>query len=144
MIHIKLFEGFSTEDYYQEIEPYDYFEKIKNKCFFSRKDIKYLMSLFNSTYPLYNMGVIEPRYEHQLLVHKDDADFNDMMLDSVIIIVSYTTPSNIGFSITPVEDDYFVINVDMFSKTKIKNNNKYYLCDQMDGLMKLFKDKGIL
>jgi hypothetical protein len=66
------------------------------------------------------------------------------MLDSVVTIVSYTTPSSIGFSITPVEDDYFVVNIDMFSKTARKNNNRYYLCDQMEGLMKLFKDKGIL
>jgi len=155
MIHIKLFEGFSTEDYYKPLEGDDYFEKVRmsveNHCFFSRKDIKYLMSLFYSTYPLYNIVVIEPRfgkggqmYDHQLLVSKYDADFKGEMLDSVVTIVSYTTPSSIGFSISPVEDDYFVVNIDMFYKTARKNNNRYYLCDQMGGLMKLFKDKGIL
>ena len=153
MIHIKLFEGFSTEDYYQPLENDDYYENVREmgKCFFSRKDIKYLMSLFYSTYPLYNMVVVEPRlgkkgqmYDHQLLVSKDDADFKGEMLDNVLSIVSYTTPSSIGFSIIPVEDDYFVVNIDMFSKTTRKNNNQYYLCDQMGGLMKLFKDKGIL
>ena len=191
MKHIKLFEGFSTEDYYKPLEGDDYFEKVRmsveNHCFFSRKDIKYLMSLFYSTYPLYKMVVIEPRlgkggqmYDHQLLVSKEegdderpslpkttdtslirrrhasyscDADFKGEMLDSVVTIVSYTTPSSIGFSISPVEDDYFVVNIDMFSKTARNNNNRYYLCDQnnryylcdqMGGLMKLFKDKGIL
>ena len=62
------------------------------------------------------------------------------MFDNVKEIVSYTSPSKKGFSIVALSDDYFTINIG----SQDGSSNKYYLCDQMDGLLKKLKDKEVI
>lgn len=143
MIHIKLFEGFSTEDFYTPLEADDYYVKVKESIPFTRKDIKYLTYLFYSFYS-YFIVISVPRlstnnsiYDHSTLVSKEDMSVD--MFDNVKEIVSYTSPSKKGFSILALGDDYFTINIGSQD-----GSNKYYLCDQMDGLLKVLKDKEVI
>ena len=144
MIHIKLFEGFSTEDFYTPLEADDYYDKVRQSIPFARKDIKYLTSLFYSFYS-YFIVISVPRlttnnkiYDHSTLVSKEDISVD--MFDNVKEIVSYTSPSKKGFSIVALSDDYFTINIG----SQDGSSNKYYLCDQMDGLLKKLKDKEVI
>jgi len=136
MIHIKLFEGFSTEDFYTPLEADDYYVKVKESIPFIRKDIKYLTFLFYSFYS-YFIVISVPSSLHQYLVSKEDMSVD--MFDNVKEIVSYTSPSKKGFSIVALGDDYFTINIGSQD-----GSNKYYLCDQMDGLLKVLKDKEVI
>lgn len=138
MKHIKLFEGFSTEDFYTPLEADDYYDKVKENIPFARKDIKYLTSLFYSFYSYFIVISVPNRiYDHSTLVSKEDISVD--MFDNVKEIVSYTSPSKKGFSIVALSDDYFTINIGSQD-----GSNKYYLCDQMDGLLKVLKDKEVI
>lgn len=143
MKHIRLFEGFSIEDFYTPLKVDDYYEKVRESIPFVKKDIKYLASLLYSSYS-YELVVYIPKltvskkiYNHGILVSKKDV--SEGMLDKVKYIVSDRSSSKKGFQIHALNDDYFTISIG-----NQDGSNEHYLCDQMEGLLKVLKDKKII
>jgi hypothetical protein len=123
---IKLFEGY-LDEYYQEItfrdfEVYQWGEdnSLNNRVDFDREIMTNIGSLLNKGFKfggLYIGGDMFGRVSGMTI---------NGNRESILII--------------QLEDEWFLVNAD--------NNNdepyNYYRCDQVEGLKKLLKDKGIL
>jgi hypothetical protein len=154
MKHIKLFEGFNTDEYYQEVTNQDwndYFGMIPRDDSGKRKIInnrKLLERIINK---------IDPKLVVSWLGVNHDPKPNGRILSICDDSPKYYGYSKIEVFIVPLEDEYFIVRV--FDRTKdnweeaypfsipieIMNKSfKYYKCDQREGLSKLLKDKGII
>jgi len=115
MIHIKLFEGFETDDYYTEITHEEYNLMRDSFINVSKSDSYKLKSVIS-----------------------DDFHIEEMKLDKPEINYFYCreiSPTKVPkiFTIVKVEDDWYLVYM----------KDKFFKCDQIDGLIKLLKNEGL-
>ena len=135
MRHIKLFESFKTEDYYQEITVHEYDDLLG--LFDSWRDDEDETSTplrgrisdvdFNKLKKLFS----DRRY---LPYRVDDDGFEDESGDGVYVDGSYVDKESVSIWVDSLEDDWYVVSTPC----------GYYKCDQWDGLIRLLSDKGYL
>jgi len=157
MIHIKLFEGFNTDDYYKEISEDDFYDMV--------------MDGIDSNSELEDIGL---DYFEKLKTYKTDMNIRlntssriSSVIEKVVRIISIDSTSvkfksqgerlrelekrpHLGyyFEVYGFTDEWFLVYFEDWSRSNNKVdsllNQKYYKCDQMDGLIKFLKDKNIL
>ena len=127
MIHIILFEGFNTDDYYTEISEdtaRNLFGELKNKFentkTLTNKEIDKIKRLYSNIEipPNCNIAIS--------ILHNDDGILN--------IILSRFVKSLQYQNIVKLDDDWFVLI--HLSGTSLL----YFKCDQLDGLIKCIED----
>ena len=116
MRHIKLFEGFGTDDYYTEISIDDEVDFMQQKT--DEEDSKRVFRLLS------NM-LENSEYDIELRSWRNEIFISNR--DSVRVWVICTG------------DEYYNVRYDDETNTY----GYYYRCDQIDGLKKLLKDKGL-
>ena len=138
MIHIKLFEGFGTDDYYKEIthEEYDL-----------HRDSFINMSKSDS-YKL-KYGIISDDYYVEDMPHpvllSNNPEINEPLIEKRLRYL-YCRRKVLGsginpFTIVSLEDDWYLVCITDQGIRPV--TSFYYKCDQWDGLIKLLKDKGL-
>jgi hypothetical protein len=152
MKHIKLFEGFNQDEYYQEITAQDWnnfmiSDSGRRKIINNRKLLERIINKIDPKLVVSWLGVnLDPKPNGRILSICDDSP------------KKYHT-NRMEVFIVPLEDEYFIVR--FFDRTnenwedyplslpfeisyKSYSGTKYYKCDQRDGLVKLLKDKGII
>jgi len=127
MKHIKqwsIFEGFNTDDYYQEIEYNEWFTQRLNRLYISDNLNNRIKNLFDSS------------FDYQ----KQDSQ------GSVIYVDKKEGREDIEVKIMINDDEWYYVDISI-----IYNDNGSmfdlggsYKCDQFDGLKKLLKDKEVI
>ena len=126
MKHLRLFEGFNQDEYYQEItsEEFNDLEDEGMIVGFSPKDRERLdIILNNNVWPRFSKTIRSSSYNSGgcLVLMLNDDYFSHVAIE-------------------PLEDDYYIV----FTSNNKIDGSKYYKCDQWEGLMRLLKDKGII
>jgi hypothetical protein len=126
MKHIKtwhsmnvLFEGFNTDEYYTNIDIATYDELVSNTIDMSDRDIEIITK--NLKY--------EWRQDKALLIYPDPNNKSVWVL------------------IIELEDDWFLVDFNLTYRVGVNwgpFNRTLYKCDQIEGLLKLLKDKDYL
>jgi len=120
MKHIKLFEGFDNDDYFQHIDNDDWWDNRDEQIEMSYNTIKKICGLFsnwdievdNNMYILDNQNVSIKNYEYTINLYE-------------------------------VDDEYFYVNV----TRRYPNGESFeysYKCDQLEGLIKFLKNENII
>jgi len=127
MKHIKqwsIFEGFNTDDYYQEIDYEEWFSQRLNRLYISDNLNNRIKNLFDSS------------FDYQ----KQDSQ------GSVIYVDKKEGREDIEVKIMINDDEWYYVDISI-----IYNDNGSmfdlggsYKCDQFDGLKKLLKDKEVI
>ena len=136
MKHLRLFEGFDTDEYYQEItsEEFDDLEDNDEMIGFSPKDREKLDIILNN-----NVG---PRFIKTIRSSSYNSGFPYYNPASgggcLVLMLNDDYFSHVA--IEPLEDDYYIV----FTSNNKIDGSKYYKCDQWEGLMMFLKDKGII
>lgn len=131
MIHIKLFEGFGTEDYYTEISLDDEEDFMQQKT--EEEDSKRVFRLLSNMLENSEYDIELRSWRNEIFI--SNRAHPPYQADSVRVWVICTG------------DEYYNVRYDdetnpPYGLTVI--NKSYYKCDQIDGLKKLLKDKNIL
>jgi hypothetical protein len=143
MIHIKLFEGFSTEDYYTEVpEDRNGFltSAPSSKVLDCREDIVRLK-------PYLSRGV-SITMDEDMDDDSDKINRNSPAYYNMIYLCDnkFTDKSFIVF-ISKLLDEWYEVFFYEYESKAAKGSTKFfckqYKCDQWDGLIKLLKDKGL-
>jgi hypothetical protein len=122
MKHIKqwsIFEGFNTDDYYQEIDYEEWYDQRLNRLNISDNLNNRIKNLFDS------------RSDYQ----KQDSKGSVIYVDKKDKKDKKGTLCEIKISLN--DDDWYYVYI--YNEVR-----EYYKCDQFDGLKKLLKDKGII
>ena len=139
MTHLKLFEKFDKSEYYQEITFIDYVNlrgvKFENCNKFSIKEKRYLRSF--SVLNDYYSGI----YLHCKI---GDNNYPDQFYIRPYINKKLNSEYKIVY-IDKLPDEWFVVQM----KTESVLNSdffteKFWKCDQLDGLEELLRDQGII
>ena len=140
MKHIRLFEGFNTDDYYHEINDveWDRFDPIM----MTKSTIDKIKNLIPSA------ELHEGNQHCEFIRDGKLIKFNRLSYEKKTEIKQewyYIKKYEIiGLSIFETEDEYFYVS---YNKRIDKDNVakiEIYKCDQLDGLKKLLKDKEII
>jgi predicted glutamine amidotransferase len=121
MIHIKLFEGFNTDDYYTEISP-DEEDFMQQKT--DEEDSKRVFKLLSNMLENSEYSIELRSWRNEIFISNRERIFR-----SVRVWVICTG------------DEYYNVRYDDDTNPPY---GYYYKCDQIDGLKKLLKDKGII
>lgn len=163
MKRIKLFETFDKSEYYRLLTPSErdptsneYYNDVKHPLFaFDYNSIKKIVSLFNnSDWKIYIekdpfMGV--EKWDIHIIPSdkgldwlcwdkKERKKFEKYYDDPKKIVKSICIHSVRGYQIYNYDDDYYQLSVN----DSWGNSLEEWECDQLDGLIKLIKDKGLL
>jgi hypothetical protein len=114
-----LFEGFNTDEYYTNIDIATYDELVSNTIDMSDRDIEIITK--NLKY--------EWRQDKALLIYPDPNNKSVWVL------------------IIELEDDWFLVDFNLTYRVGVNwgpFNRTLYKCDQIEGLLKLLKDKDYL
>ena len=128
MKHIRLFEGFETEDYYIIIDNEYYYDELQERVEMSNVTINRIKELFSEQ--------IDHPFTHW------DIDIGNM-LDVINIWDHFPTQNIQGkyeIQIFETIDEYYYIYINNYKE----HYTDYYKCDQFEGLVKLLKDKSII
>jgi hypothetical protein len=139
MKHIKLYEGFNSEDYYKHISheyaanligPYYSDKGNENIVEFTDKEINKIMSIYNNE----EFHAKKPSFRYGVDFQKSNGSTGT---EGKYDIKLY----HLGFlgkrelldyqSVYKLEDDWFILNT---------RPDNYYRCDQLDGLIKCMED----
>ena len=128
MKHIKLFEGFNNDDYYQEIDYDDWWDNREIRIEMSSRTIEVISGI--------------------LMFWDIDVDDNKDMISAYNQNVSIKN-YDYEIKVYEVDDEYFYVQVTRSypGSTPAGSTFKqlsWYKCDQFDGLKKLLKDKEII
>ena len=125
-----IFEGFNTDDYYQEIDYEEWYDQRLNRLNISDNLNNRIKNLFDS------------RSDYQ----KQDSQgiFKQALLAGSVIYVDKKdkkgTLCEIKISLN--DDDWYYVYI--YNEVRDKRSSGYYKCDQFDGLKKLLKDKEVI
>ena len=133
MKHIKLFEGFNTDDYYTEISEdtaRNLFGELKNKFentkTLTNKEIDKIKSLYSNI-------EIPPNCDIDISKSYDDDGILNIILSRFIKSLQYQ-------NIVKLDDDWFVL-IHLLSYRPVSGTRLlYFKCDQLDGLIKCIED----
>jgi hypothetical protein len=120
MKHIRLFEGFNKDEYYQEIHEDTIPHLLKSSggyTTFSKRDLNILCDDYGFNYTRWGDGS-ERIYKQSKKMGRKNS----------FTIYIYQLP-----------DEYFILNV-YYGGYPIEKS--FYKCDQVDGVIKLLEDKG--
>ena len=126
MIHIKLFEGFGTNDYYKEIT--------NDECNFfrdsfinmSKSDSYKLKTVISGDYHIEEKELDVPDEKFEVL------KINYFYCREILPAKFVKVPKI--FTVVKVEDDWFLVYILGY----------FYKCDQIDGLIKFLKNEGLV
>lgn len=148
MIHIKLFEGFDTQDYYVNISDIEGNEYINTTNTNIRWDAGKIM---DKLLPLLKGGFVIKNKYYGSFSQDDKSNFisKSAYFGRVSVVIhKYYNHHFQDFFILPLEDEYYVVlhKEWYYHKNSFESNVQYnyYKCDQWDGLVKLLKDKSII
>jgi hypothetical protein len=120
MKHIRLFEGFNTDDYFQHIDNDDWWDNRDEQIEMSYNTIKKICGLFSN----WDIEV-------------DDNNLYIILDNQNVSIKNYDYTINLY----EVDDEYFYVNV----TRPYPNAFEYsYKCDQLEGLIKFLKNENII
>ena len=128
MKHIKLYEGFNTDDYYQEIEYNEWFAQRVNRLNISDNLNNRIKDLFDTT------GDDDPRTPYRKVDGQGSVIYVDKMYQGTLCEIKIYTRIWISFN----DDEWYYVALEK------EPEDTFYKCDQFDGLKKLLKDKGII
>jgi hypothetical protein len=142
---MKLFEGFDTDEYYQKINRVDFDvyqwgedNSLNNRVDFDRKIMTNIGSLLNNGFKFDMSGSAQKSLYRY--IGGDD-----------LIYVMTITGIRESILIIQLEDEWFLVRQvkdimsDQYNRIGIDTESyNYYRCDQVEGLKKLLKDKGII
>jgi len=138
MKHIKtwhsmnvLLEGFSTNEYYQEIDQNTYTNFRSNTISITERNIEKITKDLK-----YEFEVVDITWEEE----------EDRLHKALLI---YPDPNNksVWVLIIELEDDWFLVDFNLTYRVGVNwgpFNRTLYKCDQIEGLLKLLKDKGVI
>jgi len=136
MKHIKtwhslnvLLEGFSTNEYYQEIDQNTYTDLRSNPISITERNIEKITKDLK-----YEFEVVAVTWEEE-----EDRLVGFCLLECKALLI-YPDNKSVGDLILELEDDWFLVDFDHWGPF----NRTLYKCDQIEGLLKLLKDKGII
>ena len=128
MKHIRLFEGFNTDDYFQHIDNNDWWDNRDEQIEMSYNTIKKICGLFSN----WNIEVDDNMY---------------IILDNQnVSIKNYEYTINLY----EVDDEYFYVNVTrqyIWFDIYYPNGGSFeysYKCDQLEGVIKFLKNENII
>jgi hypothetical protein len=127
MKHIRLFEGFNTDDYYQHIDSNDWWDNRYERIEMSYNTIKKICGLFSN----WNIEVDDNMY-----IIKNNMISTD---NQNVSIKNYDYTINLY----EVDDEYFYVNV----TRRYPNGESFeysYKCDQLEGVIKFLKNENII
>jgi hypothetical protein len=128
MRHIKLFEGFNKDEYYEEIEELyddeDTFSPISSEL---KKSIKSWFELTDDKICSLGFYITE-----ELNIDIRDYNINISSLDG-----------SLWLNLMEMVDEYYYIQFGHIENGQVKLDG-HYRCDQLDGVKKFLKDKGII
>jgi len=124
MKHIRLFEGFNTDDYYQEIDYEEWYDQRLNRLNISDNLNNRIKNLFDS------------RSDYQ----KQDSQGSVIYVDKNVYFTQSSLVNFIYINISLNDYDWYYVYI----YNEVRDKRSYYKCDQFDGLKKLLKDKGII
>lgn len=145
MRHLKLFkEGFNTEDFYKKVNREEYHQKAgsdtddsNNRISFDTTDITSLEEMFIDSDYKYRLGKGTTNNQNH-----EDRDYTYLKLSK------YTEKVKSELFIFKVPDDYFIVFWVKETESKSRKgtivDNQYYICDQINGVIKLLSDKNII
>ena len=129
MKHIRLFEGFNTDDYYQEIEWNEWFSQRLNRLYISDNLNNRIKNLFDTT------GDDGPRTLYRKTTYqKVDGQGSVIYVDKIKIYQGTLCEIKISLN----DDEWYYVAIEK------EPEDTFYKCDQFDGLKKLLKDKEII
>jgi len=133
MKYLKLFEGFSTEDYYVELTPAEHDDLCENNYTFGN-DSKRLLKILvdNDLDPSVYNGIKWVKWEGK------DIKIEGIRSNAAIhrIYLQYIC---FFFILYPLLDEYYLVEYqDEYYEMK------FYKCDQIDGVIRLLKDLDVI
>ena len=134
MIHIKLFEGFGTDDYYKEITHEEYDLHRDSFINMSKSDSYNLKTVISDDYYMEDMPPLSNNPE--INGHLIEKRFRYLYCRRKVLGVGINP-----FTIVSLEDDWYLVCITDQGIRPV--TSFYYKCDQWDGLIKLLKDKGL-
>ena len=131
MKHIRLFEGFNTEDYYTTIDSATYGELLSDTINMTNKDIEIITKDIKYEWDEDIVGRIAGGF---LFSVKD--------IRSKVLVIF---PESGSMTINKLDDDWFIVRISSIRRFFPGDVNfQKYKCDQIEGLLKLLKDKDYL
>ena len=127
MKHLKLFENHNQ--YYQRIEPYDYYNYINWGLLDMSKDE---IDKINLTFKKYL-----PTYMGKYSTHPTK---NRNILEQIQISVMIDTDTRYTFFISKNQDEWYLVRIWDKIYTGSIGHYVYYKCDQFEGLIKFLND----
>jgi hypothetical protein len=128
-MRIKLFESFTTDDYYKKLNYEEYQELYNfydNKEAFNKNEVNFFNNL---TGDKIRIDFWRKQKKHTSV---RTSSFDDSDEVALCILNKY-----IYVNLTKLKDNYYIVNFYAGGRY----TSEYYRCDQFDGLLKLLKDK---
>jgi hypothetical protein len=144
MRYLKLFkEGFDTEDFYKEVDRNEYLQKAGSdveRTDFEKTDRVSLEENLVDCKLRWKIRRGKTAYQRSYFVEDHFYDYLE--------IWTYPTYSKINeeIFIFKVPDDYFIVywTTETRKGKGVNSKSKYFICDQVNGLLKLLTDKKII
>ena len=152
MRHIKLFEGFGSNEYYKEVHEYEW-ERL------DRQEFKF--PTINKIWQLFpNYSIQCDPFEHELYLNLlvdspdisifnnitdeyEEANIEELFSNDIMDIVIDDNKNN-RYTIGQLPDEYYSILHTNFMGNGGLSDEGYYKCDQWEGLVKFLKDRGLI
>jgi hypothetical protein len=142
MLYLKLYEAFNREDFYITIDNDDVDEIIENRSnLLSHPDEsiynRLLSKIYNYPFDLKRNQSLNNRYACGLR----PPGLGDILCIGLNSKISESTYSEFG--IYSMDDEYYFVSYYTWSPNK-NTKSTFYKCDQLEGLLRLLKDKGVI
>ena len=120
MKHIKLYEGFETNEYYTKIDTYN--DLLSDTIDITDKDISIITK--------------DLKYEY---IHTYQTN-GSVHAHKVLVIF----PESGSLTINKLDDEWFIVMITSIKNARCSVDFTKYKCDQIEGLLKLLKDINYL
>jgi len=129
----KLFEAFTKEEYYKEINNTEYHNEFNRLVRFTSSEVKKIANMISEEYSG-SCG-----YANVHFYKNSDGDFTNMAHQIKIVGDTFV------YFISKKEDDWYIVEkVPFLLQGYANRTGKYYLCDQWEGLVRLLNDEQVL
>jgi hypothetical protein len=142
MKHIRLFEGFSNDEYYTKIDTNTYNELLSDTINMTNKDISIITKDLKYEWDEDIVGRIPGVKDIRskvLVIFPESGSLTINKLDDEWFIVRITSIKNVDFTKAVITDSGKRYDPELWLADKSK-----YKCDQIEGLLMLLKDKDYL
>ena len=141
MKYIKIYEGFLTEDYYQEISNVYYNDLTQTREKFTNHILDEIKSMLGSNYSsiigkIESWKIRDSIYSYRIYEDK-----------TLLSIYMYYNQSYYISNIVMIKDEWFLIQLKNYTYKVDRNfldSEQFFKCDQIDGVKKFLQDFGYI